>query len=127
MSVVDTQVQQQVKAFAKYLKISPYKLRRVANLVRGHNVRYAQVLLKALPHKGARLIEKVLDSAAANASHNFGLNPDQMIVSELLINEGSHMKRFQPRARGRIYKIIKRTSHISLSLGFGKGRRGGKV
>jgi len=116
----------QVQASSKYLKISPYKLIRVANLIRGQYAGYAKVLLRALPHKGARLLEKVLDSAMANANHNFGLSSEQMVISELLVNEGSHMKRFQPRARGRIFKIIKRSSHISIKLGSVAARNGGK-
>ncbi len=97
------------------IRISPYKLRRVANVVRGKETIYAESLLKQLPHKGAKLLLKIVQSAVANARNNSDVI-DPLYISELMVNEGSHFKRFQPKARGRIYKIIKRTSHVSLLL-----------
>lgn len=114
-----------VKASTKHQKISAYKLRRVANVVRGKQVDSALAILKTLPHKGAALIEKVLKSAIANATHNFGLPASTLVLSEIMINEGPHGKRFQPRARGRIYKILKRTAHINLCVSQGPNRTGG--
>ena len=112
----------EVKASHSFIRISPYKLRRVADLVRGQSVLEAEALLKNLPHKGARIIFQVLHAAIANASHNFKMEPKELIVSEILVNEGPKMKRFQPRARGRIYQILKRTSHLNIKLGARKGR-----
>jgi len=106
-----------VKASTKYQHISAYKVRRVANLIRGKSALFSIDILRSIPHKGARVIDKVLKSAIANAQHNFNLNPNSLIVSEILINEGPQSKRFQPRARGRIFKIIKRTAHINITLG----------
>lgn len=108
--------QNEVKAEAKYIKISPYKLRRVADVIRGKHVLEAVTLLTHLPQRGASVIAKVLRSAVANAEHNHKKNSDDLVVSTILVNDGPRLKRFQPRARGRIYQITKRTSHIYVGL-----------
>jgi len=105
-----------VKAIAKNLKMSPYKIRRVANIVRGLDVLQAEQLLESLPHKGATLLNKVVKSARANAVNNNKWNENELVLSEIQINEGPMMKRFQARARGRIFPVISRTSHISVSV-----------
>lgn len=106
-----------------FIRISPYKLRRVANVVRGKECVVALSILSHLPHKGARLLKKILESAVANARNNSGFT-HKLVINELLVNEGPHFKKFQPKARGRIYKILKRTSHVSLSLAaFSEGVR----
>ena len=99
-----------------HIRISPYKLRRVANVVRGKESILAEALLKQLPQKGARLLLKILQSAIANARYQSPGENKSLFISELMVNEGSHFKRFQPRARGRIYKVIKRTCHVNLSV-----------
>ena len=105
-----------VYATAKYLRISPSKVRRVANVVRGKHVRDAFDILRALPQSGADYIEKALKSAIANATHNDGKNADELYIAELLVNEGPRLKRFRARARGRVGSIIKRTSHIIIGV-----------
>lgn len=112
-----------VYARAKYLRISPYKVRRVAKLIRGQYVKEAFYILKSLPHEGARVLEKVLKSAQSNSVHNFNFDENKLIVNELLVDEAPRMKRFQPRARGRMYRIIKRSSHVTL----GVSEIGGKI
>lgn len=106
-----------IVASTKHQRISAYKVRRVANVIRGKSAQTAVAILKALPHKGAKIILKVLESAIANGSHNFGVAVQSLAITEILVNEGPHSKRFHPRARGRIYKILKRTAHISITLG----------
>lgn len=103
-------------AIAKYIKISPYKVRRVANLVRGMNVVKAEQLLQSLPHKGALLLSRVVKSAKSNAINNNQYNESDLIISSVQINEGPMMKRSRPRARGRMFQIIKRTSHIIVAV-----------
>ncbi len=102
----------EVKAESKYVRISPYKARRVLDLVRGKMVNEAEAILEALPHKAAYFILKCLRSAKANAEHNFGLRGDRLYISRAWINEASRWKRINPRARGRADIIQKRNSHI---------------
>ena len=105
-----------VRALSKYIRISPYKLRRIANEIRGAQATVALQQLKQLPHKGAAVLYKVLHSAVANATANKGLNRDSLTIASIMVNEGPFGKRSQPRARGRIFRIIKPTSHIEIVL-----------
>jgi large subunit ribosomal protein L22 len=106
-----------VVAHAKYLRISPNKLRRIANEIRGKESTVAVGILKNLPHKGARMILAVLNSATSNAVENHGFKDGESLrISEIRIDEGPQIKRYQPRARGRMYQIIKRNSHIFIGL-----------
>jgi len=114
-----------VKAVAKYIRMSPFKLRRVADVVRGKSVEDAIAILSRMPHKGARLILQVLNSAKANAEHNNKITSG-LYISELLICEGPRFKRYQARARGRMFQIIKRTSHIHVGLNTAQGVTNGK-
>ncbi|MEN2983925.1 MAG: 50S ribosomal protein L22 [Dictyoglomaceae bacterium] len=102
----------EVKAESKYVRISPYKARRVLDLVRGKMVNEAEAILEALPHKAAYFILKCLRSAKANAEHNFGLRGEKLYISRAWINEAPRWKRINPRARGRADIIQKRNSHI---------------
>ena len=106
----------EAKAVAKYLRMSPTKLAPVADLVRGKSLNEALTILKFTPGKSAELVEKVVQSAAANAENNFELNPDNLYVSEILVNQGPTMKRWRAGAQGRAGKILKRSSHISVTL-----------
>ena len=106
----------EVKSTAKYIRISPLKLQRVANVVRGKSANTALFILKRLPHKGAKIIYEVLHSAVANAKHNHELENVALKLTTLQINEGPRLKRFQPKGRGRIYQILKRTSHVTVGL-----------
>ncbi|MEK9658138.1 MAG: 50S ribosomal protein L22 [bacterium] len=102
-------------AKANYLMISPFKLRRVANIVRKMPLNYAISILKSLPHTSAFHLLKVLNSAKANAKV-INLNTDNLIIKELLVNEGPRHKRHRPRARGRMDMYKKRTSHIVVKV-----------
>ncbi len=103
-----------VRAQAKHIRQSPYKVRRVLDLVRGLPVDEARVVLEFTNRKAADTIIKVLDSAVANAEHNFALDAEELFVAEAYADEGPTLKRWRPRARGRATKIRKRTSHITI-------------
>ncbi len=104
-------------AHARYIRISPYKVRRIADKVRKKPYGDAIALLETLPHKGARLLKKVIQSAAANALYNNkNLDEELLYIRELEVNEGARMKRIWPRARGRADRLVKRTCHISVAL-----------
>jgi large subunit ribosomal protein L22 len=103
------------RACVKYLRISPIKVARVAKVVQGKDVNTALQILKQLPQKPAEELYKVLHSAKFNAINNHGCN-DPLKVSAIITCAGPQMKRFQPKGRGRIYKILKRTSHIHVVL-----------
>ncbi len=103
-----------VRAQAKHIRQSPYKVRRVLDLVRGLPVDEARVVLEFTNRKAADTVIKVLDSAVANAEHNFALDAEELYVAEAYADEGPTLKRWRPRARGRATKIRKRTSHITI-------------
>lgn len=109
-----------VKAQAKYIRESPFKVRRVLDLVRGMPVGEAQLMLGHLNRGASQPVAKVLASAVANAEHNFALDADELIVAEAYADEGPTMRRFRPRARGRATRIDKRTSHITIVVGDGR-------
>ena len=101
----------------KNARISPYKARLVANALRSMPVERAGMVLKFSPLKGAALFRKLLLSAVANAENNYNVeNIDEYFISSISVDEGRSMKRFKPRARGRADRIIKRSSHLTLSL-----------
>ena len=102
------------KAMARTVRVSPRKTRLVLDLIRGKNVADAIAILKFTPNKAARVIEKTLNSAIANAENNFGLEKANLVVSEAFANEGPTLKRFRPRAKGSASPINKRTSHITV-------------
>ncbi|QGU96490.1 50S ribosomal protein L22 [Clostridium bovifaecis] len=104
----------EARAIAKYVRISPRKVRVVLDLVRGKNVNEAFAILKYTPKDSAAVILKVLKSAVANAENNFNLDVNKLFVAEAYANQGPTLKRFKPRAQGRAYSIMKRTSHITL-------------
>ena len=106
----------QVSATAKRLRISPRKLRLVAALVRGKPVDQAIDTLNFSDKKGAPLVRKVLDSAIANAENNEGADIDELVVAAIHINDGVTIKRIRPRARGRADRILKRTSHVTVTV-----------
>jgi large subunit ribosomal protein L22 len=103
-----------VRAQAKYIRQSPYKVRRVLDLVRGLPVEEARNVLTFTNRRAAGTIKKVLDSAVANAEHNHALDGDELFVAEAYADEGPTLKRYRPRARGRATRIRKRTSHITI-------------
>ena len=102
------------KAMARTVRVSPRKTRLVLDLIRGKNVADAIAILKFTPNKAARIVEKTLNSAIANAENNFGLEKANLVVSEAFANEGPTMKRFRPRAKGSSSPINKRTTHVTV-------------
>lgn len=102
------------KAHARYVLVSPTKIRRVADNVRMKPYPEAVAILDSLPHKGAELLKKVIVSAATNALYqNKNLDEDMLYVKELFVNEGPRLKRLWHRARGRADMLLKRMSHIT--------------
>lgn len=104
----------EARAEAKYIRISPLKVNYICKEIRGKHVDEALTILRFTPKKGARILEKVLNSAIANAENNFNLDRDNLYVKEAYANDGPQLKRWRPRARGMAYPILKRTSHIGV-------------
>lgn len=104
----------EARAIAKYIRVSSRKMKFICDMVRGRSVDEALAILKFTPNKGAKILEKVVKSAAANAENNFDMNKDNLYVSEVYSNQGPTLKRWRPKAKGRAFKILKRTSHIGV-------------
>ena len=104
----------QTKAVAKYVRISPRKVRQVVNLIRGKKISDALAILQFTPKGSTEPVTKVLKSAVANAEHNLDLNADDLVISEIYVDQGPTLKRIKPRAQGRADRIRKRTSHITV-------------
>ncbi len=104
-------------AKAKYVRISASKVKIVIDLIRGKSVAEAGAILKGTPKAASPIVEKVLNSAIANAENNKGLLRDDLIVAEAFADQGPTLRRFMPRAQGRATRIRKRTSHITIILG----------
>lgn len=107
---------QSVKAVAKYIRMSPHKVRRVIDQIRGRSYQEALMILEFLPYDAGGPIWQVIHSAAANATHNYQLNKKQLIIDTIFADEGPKLKRIRPRAQGRAYKILKPTCHITVVL-----------
>jgi large subunit ribosomal protein L22 len=107
---------QSVKARAKYIRMSPHKIRRVIDQLRGRSYQEALMILEFLPYDASGPIWQVIHSAAANAKHNYGLDKKKLMVDEIFADEGPKIKRIRPRAQGRAYKILKPTCHITVVL-----------
>ncbi|MBI5466881.1 MAG: 50S ribosomal protein L22 [Candidatus Kerfeldbacteria bacterium] len=106
----------EVRAHLRYLRIAPRKVRLVINLIRGLSVDQATEQLTVLPKRSALPILKLLNSAIANAEHNFKLERKNLMVKSIIANEGPRLKRFQPRAFGRAAEILKRMTHVTIVL-----------
>ncbi len=104
----------EAKAVARFIRISPRKVRQVINLIKGKDVQEALTILKFTPKRSAKYIAKVLRSAVANAEHNNEMDPDNLYVANAYVDQGPTLKRFMPRAMGRADMIRKRTSHITV-------------
>jgi large subunit ribosomal protein L22 len=107
----------QAKAVAKYVRISPRKVRQVVNLIRGKKVSDAFAILQFTPKGSTDDVTKVLKSAVANATHNYDMNEDDLVITEICVDQGPTLKRIKPRAMGRADQIRKRTSHITVVVG----------
>ncbi|MCA9352280.1 50S ribosomal protein L22 [Patescibacteria group bacterium] len=105
-----------MKASLKNYRQSPRKVRLVADLIRGKKVNDALTELEFLPKRASQVMTKLITSAAANAETNFKVNPDDLVVKEISVDQGITLKRYRPRARGVAKRINKRTSNIELSL-----------
>ncbi|MCZ6618986.1 MAG: 50S ribosomal protein L22 [Gammaproteobacteria bacterium] len=106
----------QVSATTKRLRISPQKVRLIVDQVRGKPVEEALDFLSFSPQKAAGLVRKVVESAIANAENNEGADIDELKIMEVFVNAGLTMKRIKPRAKGRADRILKRTSHITVTV-----------
>ncbi len=105
-----------VTATARYIRISSRKVRLVTDLINGRPVEEAAAILRFLPNAAARDVAKVLKSATANAENNFSLSADELRIVSATADEGPTLKRFRPRAQGRTFSILKRTSHITIAV-----------
>lgn len=106
----------EVKAVAKYVRISPQKVRKVADVIKGKPVEVGLNLLHFMPQKAAGFVEKTVRSAASNADNNHGIDVDSLVIQNLIVDQGPVLKRFRARARGRGARILKKTSHITVVL-----------
>ncbi|MDR1545425.1 MAG: 50S ribosomal protein L22 [Deltaproteobacteria bacterium] len=105
------------RAVGRYFRVAPDKTRIMARAVVGRGVEAAQDLLRFSPNKSAFLILKVLESAVANADHNFSMDVDELKVQSIFVDRGPMLKRYHPCAHGRAKPILKRTSHITVIVG----------
>ncbi len=105
-----------VSATARHIRMSPRKVRLVTDLILGKPVEEAAAVLRFLPNAAARDVAKVLKSATANAENNFNLSADELRIVSAVANEGPTLKRGRPRAQGRYFAILKRTSHITIAV-----------
>ena len=105
-----------IKAEANYIRISPRKVRMVADIIRGKGLVEAKDILRFTIKKPAHPLEKLLKSAESNAKNNFEIVPETLYISKITVDEGPKFKRWMPRARGQAYPIFKKTSHITVIL-----------
>ena len=107
----------EARAVSKYIRVSPRKARSVGNMVKGKKIDVALGILKMTPYKGSEIIFKVLTSAIANAENNYDMDKENLVVANILVDQGPTIKRFKPRAQGRADLMRKRTSHITVIVG----------
>jgi large subunit ribosomal protein L22 len=106
----------EARAIAKYVRISPLKVRKLVGAVKGKPVEAGLNILKFMPQKAAGIVEKTMRSAVANADQVDGLDVDALVIRNIIVDQGPSLKRFRARARGRGARILKRTSHITVIL-----------
>lgn len=104
----------EAKASVNHVRVAPRKAQLVVDLIRGKKVGDAIAILRHTPRSASPIVEKLLNSAIANAEHNYQLDVNKLVISQVYVNQGPTMKRFRPRAMGRASRINKRTSHITL-------------
>lgn len=105
-----------VSATLKYIRISPTKIDRVIKKIRGKSYKEALKILKYVPQKSATMVWQALYSAVSNASNNFSMEKESLIINEAFVNQGSILKRVQPRSRGKAFRIEKKFSHITVRV-----------
>ena len=106
----------EAKAYLRYVRISPRKVQIVCDLIRGKDAKTAMAILMNTPKSASEPLVKLLKSACANAENNFSMDPDKLVVTQVFATPGPILKRMMPRARGRAYRINKRTSHVTLAV-----------
>lgn len=106
----------ETKAIARYIRMSPFKVRRVLDQIRGRSYREALIILEFMPYRSCEPVLNVLRSAVANAEHNVGLDPASLVITQAYADMGPSLKRFRPRAQGRAYQIRKPTCHITVAV-----------
>ena len=106
----------EARAYLKYARIAPRKVQIVLDLIRNKPANVAKAILKHTPKAACEPLEKLLKSAIANAEHNFNMDKDNLYVAECFVSAGPTLKRIRPRAQGRAFRVMKRTSHITLVL-----------
>lgn len=111
---VDTSTE--AKAKARYIRMSPFKVRRVLDQIRGRSYREALIILEFMPYRACEPILKLLRSAVANAEHNQGLDRESLVISQAYADGGPSLRRYRPRAQGRAYQIRKPTCHITIAV-----------
>lgn len=107
----------EAKATARYVRVAPNKVRQVVRHLKGLRIEEARTMLAFSPKGAAEHVLKTLNSAVANAEHNLDLDADDLVVTKAFVDEGPTLRRFRPRAMGRAYRIRKRTSHITVTVG----------
>ena len=111
-----TQVDKRPRAVLKFARISDRKARIVLEQIKGKDVRTAAAIVAYSPRYAAELISKLLNSAVANAENNLGMDAENLYVAEIYADQGPTFKRIRPRAKGSAYRILKKTSHLSIIL-----------
>jgi len=106
----------EAKAVLKYARISPQKIRKLIDAIKGKPVEEGLDMLRFMPQKAAGIVEKIVRSAVANADQNPDMDVDSLVISNIIADQGPMLKRFRARARGRGTRILKRTSHITVIL-----------
>jgi large subunit ribosomal protein L22 len=106
----------EVSATSKYIRISPTKVQVIIDKIRGKSYREALEILKYLPQKAGAIVWQTLYSAVSNATHNFDFEKENLVITEAYVNQGPILRRMQPRARGKAYKIQKKISHITIRV-----------
>ena len=104
----------EAKATLRYIRISPRKMSILCDQIRGKSVKDASAILALIPKAASEPLAKLVNSAAANAENNHGMDPEKLYVAETYATPGPIIKRFMPRAKGRAYGIKKRTSHVTV-------------
>ena len=106
----------EAKAYLRYVRISPRKVQIVCDLIRGKDAGTAMAVLMQTPKAASEPLMKLLKSACANAENNLEMDPDKLVVTQVFATPGPILKRIQPRAQGRAFRINKRTSHVTLAV-----------
>ena len=105
-----------ISATSKYIRISPTKINVIIAKIRGKSYKEALQILKYLPQKAGSIVWQTLYSAVSNATHNFDLEKEKLVITEAYVNQGPILRRMQPRAKGKAYKIQKKISHITIRV-----------